>query len=199
MSSEKMSRWSIGWVACPVLVVLLLGMIGCIQSVEPILKDDQVVKDDHLLGRWNSTDNEKEYIEIAQGEQNAYTAVYHDKEGKTGNFVVRLGKVGGIMLAEATPQPPDLQATDVYKGQLLPLYTFFWVTQLDPELKMRVMSPDWIKKYIEDHKGELRMSERKDSSIIMSTTDEIQAFILKHRDDKDAFGDEGKFVRPPAK
>jgi hypothetical protein len=193
-----MGNWGVSRLACSVIGVLLLGLVGCVQSVEPILKDNQVVKDDHLLGRWNSTENEKEYIEVAAGDQNTYTAVYHDKDGKTGNFVVRLGKVGGITLAETLPQPPDLQATDVYKGQLLPLYSFFWVTQTDPELKMRVMSSDWLKKYVEDHKDELRISQRKDTVIITASTEEIQAFILKHRDEKEVFGEEGRYVRPAA-
>ena len=186
-----------GFIGAWVLTLLLIS--GCVRSVAPILTDTQVINDNSVLGRWNSTDDAKESIEVLAGVDSAYKVLYHDKQDKTGNFVVRLGKVGDLVLAEIAPDEPANKDSDVYRAHLLPLYSFFWVVQTTPELKLRTISSDWLKKYVAAHPGELKTVGKPDDLVLGSTTEELQAFILKHSKDEGAWGDELKLVRPATK
>src|SRR5438045_1127533 len=103
------------------VVVLLLG--GCVRTIQPILKDEQVVIDKSLVGKWVSDDG-TESVEISPpSEDKAHKVLYTDKDGKKGAFVVRLGKIGEMLIAEVRAEDPAPNAADLYKAHLIPLYS----------------------------------------------------------------------------
>lgn len=180
------------------LLTLLILVGGCIRSLNPVLKDEQVVADNNVVGSWISTDKDRMSLEIIVCGDKQYHVTLREKDGKTGWFVMRLGQVGDLRIAEFAPTDHD-EVADIYRAQLLPLHSFFWVQQTSPTLQARTMNPDWLKDYLQEHPTELAVAgEKSDQRIITATTDELQKFILAHYKDEKAFGETIEFVRPAA-
>jgi hypothetical protein len=175
-------------------VALLLAMVvGCVRTIEPVLKDEQVIVDKSLVGNWVSADGlESAKFELSD-DGKTYNVRYTDRQGRTGAFIFRLGKIGGVLVSECQPGDLQLDLSDAYKAHLIPVYSFFVVNQTTPKLRFSALSSEWLGKYLSDHPNELRVIH----DLVISSTDEFQAFLLKHLKDEGAFGkEEGVWVRP---
>jgi hypothetical protein len=77
------------------------------------------------------------------------------------------------------------------------LYSFLVVDQTTPQLAVCPMSVDWLKKYIDAHPGELAVaSEKPDDFLVTASTEDFQAFFLRHYKDPGAMDDKTTFVHP---
>lgn len=180
-------------------IVLLATMVaGCVRTIQPVLKDGQLKLDDSLVGKWVAKDG-KESIAIQPPAPNTktYRILYHDKDGKQAALLGRLGKVGDIMVIELHADNPVPDASTAYKAHLLPVYSFLVVHQTTPDLVVSFMDQDWLKKYLVDHPDELKVIPNIDDQVVTSSTDELQAFLLRHYKDPGALSEEGVFVRAP--
>ena len=187
--------------AMRILLCVLLSILagGCVRSIQPVLKDDQLVLDDAVVGTWKP-DDEKSLVEIQKpGDDKSYKVLYTDKDGKKGTFMVRLGRIQNLLVAEVRPDDPAPAASDVYKAHLLPVYSFLVIHQTTPDIRFVLMDPEWLEKYLKDHPDELHLSPAgeggRDGWVITSPTSDIQAFLLRHRNDAKAFGEEARLVR----
>lgn len=182
---------------------LLLGLAfssllatGCVRTMDPILTDEQVITDDSLIGRWVTKEGDESIEVQPSGKEKMLKVVYSDSKGKKGPFLVRLGKINELMVAEIRPDEPAPDASDVYKAHLLPLYSFFIVQQTTPRLVLSTMSTEWLKKYLEEHPGELQVRNPGNELIVTAPTADFQTFLLRHHKDPGAIGEEALFVRP---
>jgi hypothetical protein len=184
-------------ICCASLLALLAILsIGCVRSVQPILKDDQVTTDDSLTGRWVDSKGQDSVEVTRSPTDSTYDILYTDKDGKKGLLIGRIGKIGDTLIAEFHPADPAPNATGVYTAHLLPLYSFLIVRQTTPHLVFTTLSPDWMKKYVDDHPNEIAtFKPDKDSIVISAGTDELQKFILAHQSDAGALADDAIFVR----
>lgn len=178
-----------------ILLAPLLG--GCVRTLQPVLKEDQVAPTDpSLLGKWVSKEG-TESVEVSVAEkERTYQAVYTEAGGKKATLLVRLGKVGELTLAELYPQDSAPEMSDIAKAHLLPVYSFMIIRETKPELVCSVMGQDWLKKYLDQHPNELQAVRRDDDILVTSSTTDIQAFLLAHFKDEGAFGEPNAFVRP---
>jgi hypothetical protein len=190
----KQSR-AICWIG---LLLCLAG--GCVRSIQPILKDNQLITNDQLLGSWVTSDGTG-HGEISPGDTpKVYKLLYTDKDGKTANLLISLGKVGDLTIAQSTVGDPLPDASDICKLHLLPLYSFALIKQATPtQIVMKLMDDGWFGKYLDAHPNELatiKDGKDGDGRLISATTDDIQAFLIRHANDAGAFGDDGLLVRP---
>jgi hypothetical protein len=182
----------------PLLIVLLAMLVaGCVRTIQPVLKDDQVTMDNSLIGKWVSKDG-KESVDIQPPGPNnkTYRVLYCDKDGKKADLLGRLGKIGEITVIELHADNPVPDASNAYKAHLLPVYSFLVVHQTTPQLIVSFMDQDWLKKYLVDHPDELKVIPNIDDQVVTSSTEELQAFLLRHYKDPGALGEQGVFVRP---
>jgi hypothetical protein len=179
-------------------VALLLCMAGgCVRSIQPILKDEQVFTDDHFLGSWVSSDGKTSGEVTATDDHKKYNLLYTDEHGKQAKLLVRLGKIGDMTIAESTTDDPAPDASDVYKMHLLPLHCFMVVkSATQARLVLKAMDSDWFSKYMKAHTTELAVTGDKDAFLVTASTDDFQAFLIRHAKDDGAYGDDGIFVRP---
>jgi hypothetical protein len=175
------------------LVVSLLAG-GCVRMAHPVLKDDQVTTNDALLGKWVSKDG-KVSAELRPGEDNKYKLAYTNEDGKTGNFIVRLGKIGDTSVAEFSADAFTPGMSDEYKSLLMPLYMMVVIDRTQPELVLRGLSVDWYKKYAQAHPDELEVNNI-DDLILQANTDDFQTFFTKRLKDNAMLGDPAVFVHP---
>ena len=180
-------------------VTLLVLLNGCVRSVQPILTDAQVITDNSVIGDWVSVDG-KTRLTIQPGDNKQYKVLYFDEHDKAGNFIVRLGKVGNLQIAEIAPDNTDSQTSEIYQVHLLPLYSFMLVQQTTPEIKVCLLDANWLKKYIAAHPGELatlRVGTNPDDNAILNIpTADLQQFLLRHYKDEGALTEPSRLVRP---
>ncbi|HVT88399.1 MAG TPA: hypothetical protein VHD56_06070 [Tepidisphaeraceae bacterium] len=179
------------------IAAMWLVAAGCVRTIHPILNDDQLIVDKTLAGLWVSENGEETADVKPPGDDKKYVVVYTDKDGKKANLVVRLGKVGDLLLAEITIAEPE--GSDVYKFHMMPLYSFLVIRETTPRLKFSVMPQEWLEKYLAGHPRELDTVKVDDKIFIVSaTTEDFQQFLLRHQKDEGAFGNDkpGVMVRP---
>jgi hypothetical protein len=180
-----------------VLVILSVTAGGCVRNAHAILKDDQVIADDALVGKWVSKDG-KVSAELKAGANNQYKLVYTNEDAKSGAFLVRFGKLGDNLVAEVRADPMAPDANGEYQSLLLPLYTMIAIPKSSAEqLQLTAVSVDWLKKYVQDHPDELDViSVGGQDLIVNSPTEDYQRFVLRHWSDKDMLGEPSLFVHP---
>jgi hypothetical protein len=184
------------------LLPLLLLFVGCVQSLQPYYKPDQLFYDPNLVGKWTDADQQNNIVVTGDPANKAYNVVLTDEKGKTGRFVVHLAKIQDQMIADIYPadlQEGDLKANDEYALHLVPVHSFMVVEYSPPDLRVRQMDSDWFGKYIKAHPDEVPFSDLgSDRPVLVGTTDQVQAFVLKHIKDKGALGDAQDVIRIPA-
>lgn len=176
--------------------VLLVG--GCIKSINPVLKDEQVREYPQLAGKWVGSDDSKTQLEVkADGKRLLVTLV--DEDGRTGEYIVRVGVVGDLTIAEFKPAdlPEDANVPSQVQ-QMVPVYSFAVLTEMQPAIRARTFKPDTLPDYGKAHPDELPMAGRGDSELIVASTEQLQAVILKLWAAESASSDEIVFVRPAA-
>ena len=178
------------------LLLLMLSLLagGCVRTTHPVLKDEQVTSNDSLLGKWVSNDG-KVSAELKPGQSNKYKLSYSNEDGKTGNFIVRFGRIGDADVAEISADAFTPQTGDEYKSLLMPMYMMIVIQKTAPDLELTTMSVDWLKKYTQSHPDELEVTT-PDDAIVTSSTDDFQSFFITHLKDAGMLNDTTKFVRP---
>jgi hypothetical protein len=182
---------SVAWFAV-VFLSLLAG--GCVRTTQPILKDEQVISNDALLGKWVAGDG-KSSGELTAGEGGKYRLTYFSEDGKSGHFLVRFGKIADVSVAEISPDAFTSGMSDEFKAMVMPLYTMVVIEKTGPQLVLAAPALDWMKKYILSHPDELDVNNIEDL-VIQSSTDDFQAVFSKHHADAGMLGDPAIFVRP---
>lgn len=170
---------------------------GCVRSIEPVLKDDQLIVDNALAGKWVSDEGKVSAEVQPAGTDKVYKVLYTDDKGKQARLVARLGKIGELTIAEFSPDEPTGDVSDVYWAHLMPVYSFLIIQQTKPQLIITTMSAEWFKKYLDAHPEELKVIKRgSDEVIVSSPTEDLQTFILRHWKDEGALGERQTFARP---
>jgi hypothetical protein len=133
---------------------------------------------------WNFTkgDNDKEY-----------KLFFTDEEGKTGQFFVRRLKLGEALFLDFLPYPDDLETNRdfYYDRHLIPMHSFAKLLPAESGLQVSLFNGAWLDELIEKDAAAIRHErldqERAGLIILTATTEELQSFVLKHLNDKDAF------------
>lgn len=180
------------------LMLIGLLLMGCVRSLEPVLKPEQSVKVPEIEGKWVSATHEKETLEITPADS-GYKAVYVNEQGKSGRYVVQIGRVGGMLVADVTPDDvPETETTATQLVLAIPVHMAFVVTHAGPDLAGKTLNSDWFKSYVAAHPNELATMKHDGDTIISAPTEQIQQFLTKHADDEKAWTEEMLFIRPPA-
>jgi len=168
-------------------------MAGCVPSLYPLYTKQDLIFDPTLVGEWTDKDG-KEIWTFTKSEEKDYKLVYIDEYGKKGVFNVHLLKVNDRRFLDFYPAEPELKQSDFYKLHLLQLHTFAQVQQIEPMLRIKMMNPDWIKRFLQKNPDAIK-HEKVDFNIAMSDNilltaqpKELQAFLIKHEKTQDAWG-----------
>ncbi len=181
------------------MLVALVGLGGCVQTLQPAYQAKDLIFEPGLLGVWkdgDSSDSRGQWEFRRDGKQ-GYQLVITDNNGKTGKFQAHLARVDDLTLIDLVPERPAVDASETYLYYLLPTHTFFVVDQLEPELQMRAMNVQWLGKQLEAEPGLLahESRERDKRLLVTASTKELQQFIRQHRNHDEAFGEPSHLVR----
>jgi hypothetical protein len=169
-------------IAAPLLVVAL-ALAGCVPSLNPLYRPEDLTFDAALVGVWvEKPDSEERWIFEKAGET-GYRVTY-DEKGSKGTFEVHLLRLGDRRYLDFHPEDDgikELARNDFYKFHWLSAHTFARLDQVEPRLQMAFLSPEWLKKHLEEKPRSIAHVRRgKDEIILTATTAELQAFVREH-------------------
>lgn len=201
-------------------IAVLMG--GCIpvMSLYPLYTKESLAFDERLLGVWvadvNDPDGSWEFARLgptADGmipdslkpeSAKLYKLNVQDDKKNKGSFVACLVKLGDKSFLDVFPDRFPAGPQDVEKMELMfnafffvPAHTFVKVDAIGDQLKMRLTDDEDFGKLIAAEPNAVTWASVEDRPILTATTKDLQAFILKHADDKRLFTNEVVLVRKP--
>ncbi len=176
-------------------VALLIS--GCwVRSLHPIYTQKDLVSDDRIVGTWMLKGGENDDVQIAvfeRGKDDAYGLVYLN-DGEVGKFDARLVRVGKQLYLDIQPDEfKDLSGEVVV--HLLPTHGFMKIDLGKQSFKITPMNYKWLEEKAKSGKLDLAHDILDKTVVLTASTEELQVFLKKYADDKQAFTDPATYVR----
>jgi hypothetical protein len=160
-----------------------LLMAGCLPSLHPLYNDKTLIFKEELIGKWMQDDGGFWQFKRA-GDKEYELRICDDQQGEIGRFSAHLIEIKGLMFLDLFPDDKPLEdLDDFYKIHILPVHTFMKVDQINPNLRLRMIDYDEVKKMIENNPNIIKHEVVDDDRIVLtSSTEELQNFVVRHVD-----------------
>lgn len=173
-------------------------LAGCIPSLHPLYTEDDLTFEDGLVGVWEGVPEDGRWS-FEQAGPNAYKVTYV-QDGKPGRFEGHLLRIGEQLFLDLRPEEPDIAANDYYKLHLIPAHTFLRVDLAADTFTIRPLDYRWLADLLDkDPKAVAHERIEDDMVVLTAPPKELQAFLRRHLENKDAFGDAGEYRRAKEK
>lgn len=172
-----------------VLIESLLILVGCVvTSVYPYYTAKDVVTNPALVGQWaevGETNVAANHWEFEVGDGQGYKLFVHERGHEQTEYVAHLFQLKGHQFIDAVP-------TREY-GDSIPPHYLLHVTKLNAsELELSLMDYEWLKTFVKEKPRAIRHvwveAGDPDTRVVLTAdTAELQAFVLKHLPNTNAF------------
>ena len=166
------------------MVVLLAG---CVPSIHPLYTDEDLAFDPALLGSWEDSDEIWVFEEL--GESGYRLTITQDGRPAV-EFEARLLQLGSHRFLDLYPEEPPLES-DFLKWHLLPVHTFYKFHQEADAVRLVGLDGEWLEEVIDRGLVDIGHERVDDGVLLTAPTEDLQALVLAHVDDPDAFRDSG--------
>jgi hypothetical protein len=176
------------------LAVAVVLAAACVPSLHPLYTARDVVFDSTLVGAWSDS-AATEHWRFAPAADNAYQVTYTDDKGRVGVFVGHLTRLGERSFFDFYPDSLPKTANEFWALHLVPMHSFAIVDGIRPRLRIGLLEPKALEKYLKAHPAALR-HEFTDSGdlVLTASTAQLQAFFRAHAGDKGLFGERTALV-----
>ncbi len=175
--------------ACLMCVLLLAG---CVNSLQPAYRDEDVIFDPSLLGQWIDG---KATWNVTRAGVKGYRVVVADETGRTGTFIAHLFKIEKRVFVDLLPLPAELRDSAFYSDHFLAAHTFYQVVRTQPTPQFASLNGDWLKAHLRSNPDALRHELVGNGVVITASTRDLQSFLLRHAETKDAFNADAPWQR----
>ena len=178
---------------------LAVFLAGCVPSLNPLYTEKDLVFEPALLGVWSEKEDSTDGWTFRKKDDKSYQLLIQEGE-KSSPFIAHLVQLGKYRFLDLYPDEAglkDFNRDDIYKMTLIPGHLFLKVSKIEPTLQIGFLNADWLEKLLKKSPGALRhqrMGEDK-GLVLTASTKELQKFMLKHVNTKDAFGESSDFKR----
>lgn len=179
------------------IVTITLGIVsilsGCIPTLNPIYTEKDLVFESELLGTWTKS-KPKEIWTFDQKSETEYLLTY-SKKRKHITFKAHLLKIGESLYLDLYPESP--QSDDYFNHMhLYPVHTFYKIEMTNDQLTIKALDYSWLEKGIDANQINISHIKSLDGRILLTaTTEELQKFILKYTDSKEAYKDSSSYKK----
>ena len=183
--AQTMKKILVPLVACAFLLT------ACVPSLHPLYTKETTVFREELIGIWKEKPQEEDDASwtFQKGEEKSYKLTIQNKEAKS-HFDARLVKLGEHLFLDLQPDGKSLEdakVEDFYKAALVPGHLIIKV-KLGEKLEMQLLEQDYIKN---NPKALAHTIVDSDRVVITASTAELQAFMKKHAETDELWGDPG--------
>lgn len=168
-----------------VLVPALLST-GCVLSLQPIGTEENAVFEPKLVGVWKEPQSKETWAFTRAGEKQ-YRVQYTLRSGETVTFSGHLARLENMRILDLRVERPDDSENEPTYGFVLPTHWFLRIDQVEPTLQMRQIDYTWLEKLLAHQPDALRHEVIEDRIVLSASTEELQRFLLKYADTKEAF------------
>ena len=176
----------------PIFATMVL-FIACVPSLQPLYTPETMVFREELIGIWKEKPDDEDSWTFSKGEKNTYNLTIREKDTSS-LFEVRLVKLSEHHYLDLFPKGDALEAAklgDFYRASLVGGHLIMKV-KLGAKLEMQLMQPEHLDKMLKaDPRTLAHTYVEGDRLVLTATTAELQAFVKKHADSKELWGDPG--------
>jgi hypothetical protein len=167
------------------------ALTACAPSLHPFFTDSDVVFNEALLGVW--IDDSGDACKFTKSDDSHYELLVIDENPV--RFEARLIELGGVTFLDLYPKPLGNEIYH-YPESFVPAHRLARVTIGKDSFSFAMMDGGWLKRLSDRNQLDLK-HERLNGDMIALTasTQELQAFALKHANNEEAFGDVAVFHR----
>jgi len=174
-------------------MAMALIAAGCgLPSVYPFYTYKDVVFEPVLVGVWfeAKTNADDHGTAFEKSEDNGYT-IREMKSSDTNVYTAHLFRLKNQLFLDCVPQ---------LDGQMIAAHLLLKVDQIQPTFKTALLNEDWMETLLKAHPDALRHMVNDhgsgDSGIVLTAdTAELQNFLRKYMDSKDAFSEPAEMKR----
>ena len=166
-----------------------LALIGCIPSVNPFYRSEDISFDRGLLGEW--VDGDEHWVFERLENEDRYILGYDngDENGSMFATLFTLGEHRFLDVIAAEMEFAD-DEWEIVQASVFPGHLLFHVEATDPTIRLALMDYDWLEEYIDDNPKALAHNRVGEERILLTgKTRELQRFVLRHIDDGELFDD----------
>ena len=179
-------------------LAVILGGCRTVSTIQPLYSEKDVTFEEKLLGVWsadpNDPKNRLQVERLVSDAKNAYRLTFSDKDGRKGAFELRLVRLEGQLYFDIAPLafPSGEEIEDepyAYNGlYFLRLHTFGRIDAIEPVLIVRLSSEGHMKEFLRESPDAIEhtLAERN-KLLLTASTDKLQAFVIKYKDDERLF------------
>ena len=173
---------------------------GCFPAtIHPFYTTDDLGYEPALIGRWSEPDDTDTSLQFAKAENGkGYDLTVTDGDDDQSRISAHLLKLDGTLYLDMMPLVSE-DMPDFPKIYLLPVHWLYKVESVEPEFKMTNLDTDWLESLIKEAPETLKHewvsykvenNSLEERLIITASTKELQAFIIKHANNEDAWDDD---------
>jgi hypothetical protein len=177
----------------PILIVAAtstLLLTGClVTSVYPFYTDKDIVSESGLAGKWASTNEETEHWVFEKDATRAFRLTYTTKTS-TNIMSATPFRLGDNKFLDLMGDPETGSET---QPPPIPSHFLLHLLRTSPSITMVPMDYDWLTQLLTNKPAAVRHhfigEGDKRRLVLTADTKELQAFVIKHINNKEAWGD----------
>lgn len=170
-----------------VLLLTVLLLSACVPSLHPLYTEKDLTFDQALLGKWQEKGETEIWQFTADGEL-AYHLRHVDEDGQVGHFSVHMLELQGEKFLDIYPDEMEKELNDLYEITLIPAHLFIHVRQIVPELQMRMIDLEKLKKVVKNSPHAIAFEKLDDGIVLTAATVALQKFVVARLQDGVLFG-----------
>jgi hypothetical protein len=175
-------------------ISLFAFLTGCVQSLQPIYTEQDLVADDSFIGSWDDKESNETWAFSKTGRLE-YKLLHTDAEGSTGEFIVRLVKVESSLFLDIVPTKPTPANTHLYQGRPVQTHTFAHIVRKSGAIEVSVLEMNWLKDLVAENAAAISHEKINGDIVLTSSPKETQKFILEHLATRGAFSEPARLTR----
>lgn len=182
-------------------LLLILVMQGCVvKSIHPFFKESDVVLRNELVGSWLDNDSNRWNIHVNPFKPNSYE-LHYIKGSRDVAFAGNLFTLDGHLYLDLYPVSDNTEDMPYFDVHLVPTHSVAMVEKLTTsDVHIRWFNEEWLQSLFAQNKIRISHEMIVDANqkpgeddgmyLLTATTDELQKFIVKYRDEAmTKFGD----------
>lgn len=162
-------------------VVALMILPGCVPSLNPAYRPEDLVFDSSVVGTWVQT-GEKARWEFLKRDDKSYRLLYTDNEGRQAKFIAHLAKIEGSLFLDLFPEDPEMAANSFYQFHLVPIHTIYLIRQTKPGLELAAIDYKWLEEELNKQPATIQSSTFNGRKLITAPTDDVRTFVAKNKE-----------------
>ena len=174
--------------------ITALFLSGCLPSIHKLYHDDDLVFKSELLGKWQDDDgNTWTFEKDEMGYDLTYVedALQKNEGGPvSSDFETHLVKLGEYYFFDLYPGDNEqLDMSSLLISSMLPVHIFAKVEFNGNEVVVKFYNPDWLNEMLSEDRIRIAHEKTEDYTVLTASTDELQRFVTKYAEVKEAFVD----------